>query len=132
VASHVATVPVARDKPALTPHTIQDFTTGAIDMFPASKNADKQAFNVKGPWSAIGFAGATGETLTTGQINNDVFKSCDTQKDRQTNKTVSFSSVYKDFVQDVSSFFIRVVSPNFLFFLCSWRKRFRRSHLASR
>lgn len=102
LASHVSAAPTPRDGTALTSHTIQDFTTGAIDLFLSSKNADKQAFNVKGPWSTIDFAGATGNLLSAGQINNDIFDSCDTQKDRGTNKTSSFSDGYKDFIQDVS------------------------------
>ncbi|KAJ7133761.1 hypothetical protein C8R43DRAFT_1023030 [Mycena crocata] len=101
LASHVSAAPSPR-APTLEPHTIQDFTTSALDMFLASKNADKQAFNVKGPWTTIDFAGATGALRTTAQINNDVFASCDTQKDRTTNKTVSFSGSYKNFVQDLN------------------------------
>lgn len=101
MASYVFAAPVRRDAPALTRQTIRDFTTGAIGLFLASHNADQQPFNVKDGWSTVNFAGATGSLLTPEQINNDIFTSCDTQNDRSTNQTSSFSGGYKDFVQDV-------------------------------
>jgi hypothetical protein len=101
MASYVFAAPVRRDAPALTRQTIRDFTTGAIGLFLASHNADQQPFNVKGGWSTVNFAGATGSLRTPEQINNLIFTSCDTQNDRSTNQTSSFSGGYKDFVQDV-------------------------------
>jgi len=100
--THVSAAPTRRDGPALTAQTIQTFTSDALAMFLASKNADQNAFNVKGPWSTIDFAGATGALLSEGEINKDIFDSCDTQKDRATNQTSSFSLGYTNFIQDLA------------------------------
>ncbi|KAJ7750080.1 hypothetical protein DFH07DRAFT_961499 [Mycena maculata] len=98
----VSAAPARRDRPALACQTIQDFTTGALDQFLSSKNADGQPFNVNGPWSTIDFAGQTGALLSQGEINNEIFISCDNQMDRASNQTLSFSQGYKDFIQDVN------------------------------
>ncbi|KAJ7198541.1 hypothetical protein GGX14DRAFT_665920 [Mycena pura] len=100
--SHVSAAPATRDTPQVTPHTIQDYTMGAIQNFLAAWNAQDAVFNVKGPWTSIDFAGSSAPQLSEGQINNDVFQSCDNQADRATNKTISFSDGYKDFVQDLN------------------------------
>ncbi|KAJ7437934.1 hypothetical protein B0H11DRAFT_2255036 [Mycena galericulata] len=79
-----------------TPATIRQFTTGAIAEFLAAHQGDNQPFNVAGPWQTVNYAGNAGN-LTTAQINNDIYQACDTQADRLTNNTVSFSSSYTNF-----------------------------------
>ncbi|KAJ7464291.1 hypothetical protein B0H11DRAFT_2051995 [Mycena galericulata] len=84
-----------------TPATIRQLTTGAIAKFLATRQGDNQPFNVAGPWQTVNYAGHNAGNLTSAEINNDIYQACDTQADRLTNSTASFSSSYKDFVQQV-------------------------------
>jgi hypothetical protein len=116
-----------RDTPApsATPLTIIQMTTGAIASFLSSRGANNLPFNGNGPtWPTINFAGNAASTLTEFMINNDIYLACDTQVDRLTNSTSSFSGNYKDFVQQVR-FVLTLGSPiNGILF----RSRRRRQH----
>ncbi|KAJ7437908.1 hypothetical protein B0H11DRAFT_2106165 [Mycena galericulata] len=92
---------IPRDSTPQTPATIQQLTTGAIAKFLATRQGDNQPFNVAGPWQTVNYAGKNAGNLTAAEINNDIYQACDTQANRLTNSTESFSSGYKDFVQQV-------------------------------
>ncbi|KAJ7496679.1 hypothetical protein FB451DRAFT_1359249 [Mycena latifolia] len=106
LAISTSAAPTIRDaSPGVTAQTASDFTKEALKILLATKQADSQPFDIKPAWPSIDYAGAAAGELTPEMLNAAIFDACDTQIDRSTptNETMSFSTVYKDFVQDVNN-----------------------------